>query len=150
MDPTFTMLARVAAATGQRLTIEATQEIRRESLATVAAETLEGDRAEMPWTQLRGLIDWLRLHPDVASDAIADPPLRTAPSLDNLLAAIANKVADDQGSQRPSWTSDVPIPDTPWQAPGTPRMRARERATAPRQFIERNIHLAEANLWRSK
>jgi transcriptional regulator with XRE-family HTH domain len=150
MDPTFTMLARVAAAAGQRLTIEAKQTICRKSLAAIAAETLGGDPEDTPWTRIRGLIDWIRLHPDVSSDAIADPPLRTTPQLDNLLAAIANKVADDQNSQRPSWTADVPIPAEPWHAPGTPRMRASERAKAPRQFIERNIHLAEANFWRSK
>lgn len=148
MDPTVTMLARIATAAGYRLTIDTRHALPKESIATIARRAFNSDASDVPWTELRGLLDWLYLHPDRAADAITDPPTRTNPSLDNLLAAIADKIADDHDNPRPRWTSDVPTPDTAWHAPGTPRMRALEAAHAPRQLAERNIFIAETNLWR--
>lgn len=150
MDPTVTMLARITSATGHRLNVRANQTLRRESLAAIAQLVLNADEPEIPFTRLRGLIDWLNLNPHAAIDAIADPPPRTGnENLDNLLAAIANKIADENFSPRPAWTSDVPIPPTPWRSPGTPRMQAVEAAKAPRQFTERRIFLAASNFWRA-
>jgi transcriptional regulator with XRE-family HTH domain len=149
MDPTITMLARIAAAGGHRLTFDSTRPLPRESIATIARNMLDVDPSDVPWTQLRALLDWLRLNPDKAIDIIADPPPRTNPNLDNLLAAIANKVADDHHHRRPSWTADVPIPAITWHAPGTPRMCAKEKASAPEQFLERGIFLSATNLWRT-
>ncbi len=148
MDPTVTMFARITTATGHRLSIRANQTLRKESLAAIAQLVLN-DGPEIPFTRLRGLIDWLDLNPQSAIDAIADPPPRTGnENLDNLLAAIANKIADDSPSARPAWTSDVPIPPAPWRSPGTPRMQSLEAAKAPLQFIERRIFLAGSNFWR--
>lgn len=149
MDPTVTMLARITTATGHRLNIRANQTLRRESLAAIAQHMLSTDEPEVPFTRLRGLIDWLNLNPTSAIDAIADPPPRTGnENLDNLLAAIANKIADDNFLPRPTWTRDVPIPPAPWRSPGTPRMQALEAAKAPDHFTARRIFLAANNFWR--
>jgi transcriptional regulator with XRE-family HTH domain len=149
MDPTVTMLARITAATGHRLDIRASQPLRRDSLAAIAQLVLSGDEPAIPFTHIRGLIDWLGLNPSIASEAISDPPPRTNnENLDNLLAAVANKIADEGFLPRPSWTSDVPIPVVPWRSPGTPRMQSLEATKAPRQLIERRIFLAATNFWR--
>jgi transcriptional regulator with XRE-family HTH domain len=149
MDPTITMLARITAAMGHRLIIRADQTLRKESLAGIAQRASTPSDADTPFTLLRGLIDWLRLHPELTTDAVSDPPQRTdSANLNNLLAAIANKLADDQAIQRPAWTADVPVPMASWYSPGTPRMAAVEAAHAPRQFVERRIFFAVNNFWR--
>ena len=149
MDPTVTMLARITSATGHRLNIRADQTLRKASLAAIAQLVLGVDAPDIPFTRLRGLIDSLDANPNSAMDAIVDPPPRTGnEDLDNLLAAIANKIAEENLRTRPTWTSDVPIPPAPWRSPGTPRMQALEAAKAPRQFTERRIFLAANNFWR--
>ena len=149
MDPTITMLSRITTATGHRLDIRAKQPLRKESLAAIAQHVLNTGEPDIPFTRLRGLIDWLELHANAVTEAITDPPPRTGNEhLDSLLAAIANKIADENLPTRPAWTNNVPIPATPWHPPGTPRMQALEAAKAPQQFTERQIFIAADNLWR--
>ncbi|MCX6540982.1 MAG: helix-turn-helix transcriptional regulator, partial [Actinobacteria bacterium] len=151
MDPTVTMLARITAAAGRRLNLSATESPHRHSLAAIAVGATAEGKSEVPWTQLRGLLDWVHLHVEYSDIAIGDPPTRTHnEQLDNLLAAVAEKIADDRGMSRPAWTHDVPRLSDSWVAPGTPRMQAREAAHAPAQFLDRNILIAEENLWRHR
>lgn len=147
MDPTVTMLARIAAAAGCRLSIEVSVPDDGPRLATAAV--LAGGMDAVDWTRLRGILDWLRLHPDEADQAISDPPRRTDdPAVDNLLAAIAEKIADDAECARPRWAARVPPLSKPWSPPGTPRMQSVEAASAPTQFKMRNLLIAVDNLWR--
>lgn len=149
MDPTVTMLARIASAAGHRLLIEVTQPGGAPRLAEVAERTKDIDAID--WTHLRGIVDWLRLHPGDVPAAIIDAPPRTGDArVDNLVAAVAEKVADDSGHDRPRWARSVPVLATPWSPPGTPRMQAAEAASAPRQFASRNLLLGAQNLWRAK
>ena len=107
MDPTVTMLARITSATGHRLNIRADQTLRKASLAAIAQLVLGVDEPDIPFTRLRGLIDSLDANPNSAMDAIVDPPPRTGnEDLDNLLAAIANKIAEENLRTRPTWTSE--------------------------------------------
>lgn len=147
MDPTVTMLARIAAAAGRRLAIDVPAPVDGPRLADVAERA---DHIEtVDWTRLRGIVDWLHEHPDHVDRVVNDPPARSPdPALDNLLAGIAEKAADDAGRRRPLWTSAVPPLAAPWHPPGTPRMQAAEAATAPPQLAARNLHLGAANLWR--
>jgi transcriptional regulator with XRE-family HTH domain len=147
MDPTVTMLARITSAAGCRLDIQARRPGTGPRLATVSGP--DDDIDTVDWTQLRGLVDWLDWHADDIDDAIADAPRRTGdPRLDNLLAATAEKVADDAGRPRPRWARAVPPLPRPWTPPGTPRMQATETATAPAQFTARNLRIGAGNLWR--
>ena len=149
MDPTITMLARIAAATGHRLTVGSDDYAGERSLAAIAARSPGRPDASIPWTRLRALLDWLRAHPERSLEAIVDPPTRTgSPQLDNLLAGIAEKVADDAGARRPTWTQAVQPLDRRWHSPGTPRMRSAEAATAPSQFVRRKVLVGAGNLWR--
>ena len=54
MDPTITMLARIATATGHRLDIRTKQRLRKESLAAIAQLVLNANEPEIPFTHLRG------------------------------------------------------------------------------------------------
>ncbi len=149
MDPTVTMLARLASAAGRTLTISAESPNDATTLRSVASASTNIDSVD--WTVLRGLIDRIELRDVSAAEGIADPPARTGdPALDNLVAAIAEKIADDHHLRRPAWTHNVPPLPRPWRPTGTPRMRAREAAAAPRQFAERNVLLGASNLWRNR
>src|SRR5688500_7932339 len=124
MDPTVTMLARIASATGCQLELRARPARRGPQPRLAGAAEGAGHIDDVDWTLLRALVDWLARHPDDTDGAIADPPPRTGdPRLDNLLAATAEKIADDAGRPRPRWTAAVPPLSQPWQPPGTPRMQ---------------------------
>jgi len=152
VDPTLTMLERVVAATGRQLTLETETIPQRRSLAALA-DACSPSRAgpKINWTRLRAFLDWVHAHPDDVELAIATPPPRSGlAQLDSLLAAIAEKLADDAGVDRPRWCAAVqPLP-TPWSARGTPRMIQAARRRAPRQFKKRNIWLSEHDLWRDR
>ncbi|MFZ1589452.1 MAG: hypothetical protein WAT55_13500, partial [Candidatus Microthrix parvicella] len=103
------------------------------------------------WTRLRAVLDYLYLHPTLTQAAIADKPEPSGSELlDNLLAGIAEKISDDAGLPRPSWTKDVPALTAPWISPGTPRMQAVDRSETPPQLAVRGITLAANNLWRDR
>ncbi len=146
-DPTLTMLARIVGATHRRLVV-ATGSLPTPSLAElVASGRVNSDGAD--WTSLRAFVDWTsRLGPD-GIEAIIDPPARTGNDrIDNLVAAIAEKISDDAGVARPRWTAEVTPLGEPWRAETTTRRAALEEAEAPAQFRARCILLAEGNLWR--
>lgn len=145
-DATVSMLERLVAAAGQRLEVTAGGWRMTPSIAELSDASEGGERID--WIRLRGFVDWMRLHPELLESMIASPPPRTSQRLDNLLAAIAEKSADDVGKPRPKWCSAIAPLDDPWRAHGTPRMTARAAREAPLQFAKRNIWLAEDNLWR--
>lgn len=78
-------------------------------------------------------------------EAIYLPP---APSghvvVDALMAAIAEKLADDSGLPRPSWTAAVPPLDDPYEPP------ARRRGVVPEQFERRGLLIDGESLFRAK
>ncbi|GAA1627240.1 hypothetical protein GCM10009744_13770 [Kribbella alba] len=152
-DPTLTMLARLIAAAGRHLSVSATAQ--QADSTRPAIEVL--NQAYMPdpqgrkvnWARLRGFLDQIAAHRELAAEAIETPPPRSGDAaFDALLAGIAEKVADDAGIPRPRWTKTVPPSPTPWVAPGTPTRVARARANAPAQLAARNIWLAARDLWR--
>lgn len=151
MDPTVGMLRRLLLATGHDLDVSLRPATRPPQLADLHdawRSSSSGDRPD--WTRLRAFVDHLALHPEAVSDAIRRPPPRSGSAvMDSLLAAIADKLADDHDTARPPWTSargrcllDV------WESPGTPSMRARARQSTPSQFRERGILISANTLWR--
>lgn len=107
--------------------------------------------AEPPWTRLRALADQLRARPELTAVAIAAEPGPSGSELvDNLLAATAEKLADDAGLRRPPWTRRVEPLSTPWAAAATPRKRAEHVARTPPQFAARNITLPASAIWRER
>ena len=148
-DATITMLERLLAASGRRLVMRSTN-ARRVALASLSnawSPSPTGD--EMDWTQLRATVDYLVEHTNELGTGIADPPPRSGSArLDNLLAAVAEKLADDAGLTRPRWCAMVPVLTQPWRSSGTPRMVASAQRSAPEQLRRRGILLSGGELWR--
>lgn len=150
-DPTVGMLDRLLAAAGRTLVVDAADppKVSLARLADAWHPSSDGD--EPDWTRFRALADHLHLHPEDARDAIAiAPPPTGSERIDNLLAAVAEKLADDHRLAGPRWTDAVAPLREPWESSGTPRMRARETREAPRKFLERGIRLAADNIWRRR
>ncbi len=152
MDPTVGMLARLIAAAGLELELRSLHTYRGNFGALADALEVDPDGTTHPdWTRLRAVLDYLYLHPTLTQAAIADKPEPSGSELlDNLLAGIAEKLSDDAGLPRPSWTKDVPALTAPWISPGTPRMQAVDRSETPPQLAVRGITLAANNLWRDR
>ena len=150
VDPSFTMLQRMISAAGRQVSLGLEPIPKRESLAALAdAWSASPAGPKINWTRLRAFLDWLRSHPQAVEAAISTPPPRSGNlQLDALLAAIAEKVADDAGLTRPRWCAAIPALSSPWRPPGTPRMIEEARRKAPPQFKARNIWLAARDLWR--
>ncbi len=68
----------------------------------------------------------------------------------NLLAAIAEKLADEARIQRPGWTKKVAALESPWEAPATPRRRALNAENTPAHFAARRITMPERAIWRER
>jgi len=97
----------------------------------------------LAWTRWRAWLDGLAQHPTRIPEAIYITP---APSgnaiIDTLLAAIAEKLADDAGLPRPSWTSVVPAADPAYEPP------ARRRGQICEQFSQRGLLIDDESLFR--
>jgi transcriptional regulator with XRE-family HTH domain len=154
MDPTFGMIGRLlAAATGERLALAPDGGSHLPELAGLAdawhTDATGQDRPD--WTRLRTFLDHLALHPEQRSFAIRRmPPPSGSAFQDNLLAAIAEKTADDGDRTRPAWTAKIPALDHWWATVGTPRMRATAEATTPPQLSARHISMTGDSLWRTR
>lgn len=149
VDPTVNTLEKILDAAGFDLRIEAIRHDthRRPRLADLADKwTLRDGRVRVDWTSWRALLDELALHPERTPDAIyLEPPPAGTPMIDALLAAVAEKLADDAGMSRPHWTTQVP----PLEAPYHP-LRARhvgDPDVAP-QLVARGLMIDTRSLWR--
>jgi transcriptional regulator with XRE-family HTH domain len=147
-DPTIEMLHRLVAAGGCDLRLEAAP-IARGSIAALTDIWPAGARSnEIDWTRLRAFLDRLDRHPSRLAEAIDTPPARNHPQVDNLLAGVAEKVADDGGCLRPRWTATVDPLQAPWYPISTPAMRKQITAHTPPQLSARRMFVAEGDLWR--
>lgn len=151
MDPTVGMLARLLESAGleMQLTTHAPSTPRLASLVTAWKSSSRGDAID--WTRLRAFLDHLALSPQDTAGAIRNAP---APSgselLDNLLAGIAETLADERHLPRPAWTSRIPVMQEPWSTPGTQRIQEAARSTTPPALAARGLTLARTSLWRER
>ena len=113
---------------------------------------VHADGSDRPdWTRLRAFLDYLWLQPERTRAAIADKPDPSgSPVMDNLLAAMAEKLSDDAELPRPSWTAEIPGLSRPWCTPATPRMHAAAQSATPPQLAARGFVLASNSLWRDR
>lgn len=149
-DPTVGMLARLVDAAGSDLVVEARPRDDRLTIAELAtAFDDESGRLKIDWTRLRAFVDRVQQDPESVTDAIADPPTRTHPPLNAILAALAEELADEYGIERPRWTRAFGPLDEPWAPPSTPRMRASFEESTPEAFRRRNIILSRSALFRT-
>ena len=146
MDPTVGMLERLVAAAGCVLDLDA-----RDGSPSIAWLALRSDARDLDWMAARGLADWATQHPAaVATMVAAPPPVTGSPVVDNLIAAIAETIADDAGTPAPSWCRRIPPLAKQWEAPGTPAMRRRWRQSTLPRFAARNVWSPSNAIWRER
>jgi transcriptional regulator with XRE-family HTH domain len=103
------------------------------------------------WVKLRGLADHLRRHPALVARAILpEPPRSQSELIDVLLAAIAEKLADDHGITRPRWTRSRPPLAQSWSVPTRSSRRESDSLSIPPQFLERGLLIPESAIWRER
>jgi transcriptional regulator with XRE-family HTH domain len=147
VDPTVGTLARILDAAGYDLELNANRrsEHTPPRLGHLAAAwSHHRGRIRPDWNRWRALIDTLAIEPDRIPEAIyVPPPPAGHPVIDNLLAAVAERLADSAGLRRPSWTAAIPPLAQPWQPPSRS-----DREEVPDQFTARGLIIDAASLWR--
>lgn len=150
VDPTVQTLKRILEAAGFDLQISAVRrDTRRHSMLSdvAGAWTHRGGRLRLDWTRWRAFLDELARHPDHTPDAIyVAPPPTGERIVDALLAAVAEKLADDAGLPRPDWTEAVPALEEPYSPPVA---RAVAGRTVPTQLSARGLMIDITSLWRN-
>ena len=151
LDPTFSTVEKLFSAMGETLQLRRRRAKPVPRLADLTdAWSVDATGRDQPdWTRLRAFADYLFRHPSAAKTSILAAPVPSgSPLLDNVLAGIAEKIADDNGLHRPAWTKRVPALQQPWEGVGTSRMRAAARAATPAQFVARNVFIPAGTIWR--
>lgn len=150
VDPTLQTIERILDAAGYELQVGVVRcgRAKRPHLKALAdAWTLRGGRLRVDWTRWRTLLDHLALHPDLTPEAIYAPPPPTGNRVvDALLAAVAEKLADDANLPRPSWTATAPLLEEPFQPP----VRGNVEADVPPQLAARGLMIDTGSLWRDR
>ncbi len=149
IDPTVQTLEKILDAAGFELRLEAVRRgsPRRAHLADLADAWTAGEgRFRLDWTRWRAFLDQLALHPELTPEAIyLTPPPSGEPIIDALLAAVAEKLADDAGLPRPAWTEQAPALDAPYQPPVARRAGTQD---IPEQLAKRGLMIGANSLWR--
>ena len=151
VDPTVDTLARIVDAAGFELHVTALLRGSRRPtrLGDLADAWIRRDgRLRLDWTRWRVVLDELALHSDRIPEAIyVAPPPAGERIVDALLAAVAEKLADDAGLPRPSWTEGVPPLSEPYRPPVARVVSERE---IPAQLAARGLMIDTASLWRDR
>jgi len=142
LDPGYTTMLHVLEAAGVTS--------RTESLPALSdlESVIDENPVRTEWHRIRGLLDEMGRHPRAAAVVIARGPARSEGFPANLLAGIAEKIADDANIERPSWTRSIRPLVEPWDPPAPARARKRARNESPAQLRARNIYIAASDLWR--
>lgn len=112
-----------------------------------AAWSERSGRLRIDWPRWRAFLDHLALHPERAPEAIYIPPTPSgSPIVDALLAGVAEKIADDAGLPRPSWTTAVRGLEEPYLPP----VRTGVPAEVPTQLAARGLMIDTESLWRDR
>ena len=151
VDPSIGTLDRILTAAGfdLSLVVRRSTDAHRPSLAPlVDAWTTHRGLIELHWPKWRALLDDLALHPEFVAEVIYLPPWPAGePVIDALLAAIAEKLADDAGLPRPSWTADAPVLTEPYAPPVARNIKGR---IVPSQLAARLLMIDTESLWRDR
>lgn len=151
VDPSVQTLERIFEAAGFDLHIAALRHgtPHRPRLSALSdAWARANGRLRLDWPRWRALLDELARHPELTPEAIYEaPPPAGEPIVDTLLAAIAEKLADDAQLPRPAWTVSVPALHEPYEPPIARVMTERE---IPSQFRERGVSIDAQSLWRDR
>ena len=148
IDPTVGTLRRLLKAAGCDLRLEAVPfgdgTLRLGDLSTAWSE--RDGRVRVDWPSWRAFLDELTRRPEFVPEAIYSPPLLSGqPIIDSLLAAVAEKLADDAHLPRPTWTRRVPPLSEPFRPPTSRQLPDR---AIPTQLAQRELMIDAGSLWR--
>lgn len=149
VSPTVETLESLVHACGRELELKVAHA--GPSLASLrdAWTSTRGGDFRPDFTRFRSFLDSLALDPDRRWPSIVEAP---APSgsevMDNLLAGIAETVAETAGHRPPRWTKEIEPLSTPWSMPSTPNKMAARGAQTPRCLAERGLVVDASSLWR--
>lgn len=146
VDPRLDTARRLATSVG--LAFDVVDDIPITRLADPAIA--EGRDGEPDWTALRALADAVDRRPELVGLAIGAAPTTVSPLIDNIRAAMAERLAASAGIGRPRWTTGVPALSEPWYAPGTPARRERFVAETLSEFAARGVFLPLSSIWRER
>ena len=149
VDPSVDTLKRILAAAGFDLEIIAVRSgtPRLPRLGDLAkAWSHHRGRLRLDRVRWRAVLDELARHPDLVPDAIYLPPPPAGERIiDALLAAVAEKPADDAGLPRPAWIEQAPSLDEPYRPPIARNVAGR---AVPTQLASRELMIDSTSLWR--
>lgn len=148
IEPTVDVLERILGACGYALELRAVRKGSppRPHLDDLveAWEPQSTGGPRLAWTRWRAWLDALARHPDWVPEAIYQSPSPSGHGvIDALLAAVAEKLADDSGLPRPSWTAAVPAVEPPYEPP------ARRRGEIEERFERRGLMIDTNSLFRA-
>lgn len=149
-EPTVPVLARLVAAMGYRLELEATRDLACYRLADLALDIAAVDQ-EDEQQRLRLVFEFLRGaaddgHPLVLLVA-ADPPLTGDARFDALLAAIAEDLCVREGATPPTWVYGPDrFLDVAWWVSSLPSARADALVHAPASYRRRGVMIGRHDL----
>lgn len=150
VDPSVGTLDRILDAAGfdMSIIVRHKRDVRPSLTGLVDAWTTHRGRIELHWPKWRALLDELSLHPELVPEAIYLPPWPSGEQvIDALLAAIAEKLADDAGLPRPSWTEHAPVLAEAY----TPAVaRTVTGRVIPPQLAARSLMIDTESLWRDR
>jgi transcriptional regulator with XRE-family HTH domain len=150
VDPTIETIERILDAAGYDLQFRVVRHGCNPGphLGNLAdAWTTREGRLRLDWTRWRTLLDQLALHPDLTPEAIYVPPPPAGNRVvDALMAAVAEKLADDANLRRPSWTATAPSLDEPFRPP----VRRNVDMDVPSQLAARGLMIDMGSLWRDR
>jgi transcriptional regulator with XRE-family HTH domain len=150
VDPSVRTLERILAAAGFALELSAIHRgsPRPPRLSDLADAWSRNGRLRLVWPRWRAFLDELVLHPERIPEAIYVAP---SPSgelvVDTLFAAVAEKLADDAGLPRPTWTDQVPPLADPYEPPTA---RTVTGHLVPTQLAARGLMIDTTSLWRDR
>jgi hypothetical protein len=119
------------------------------SVALARIADVRASDGRVPYTALRGIVDWTAQHPRLAARAITDQPGPTGdPGIDSLLAGIAETIADDHGLDRPDWAAHVGA--APFDVTGAVDPESQRWSEVPAPLAIRRIGLPRDTFWRQR
>lgn len=151
-QPRWSTVEKIFAVLGCSLTQISTKREQPRLSDLTDAWTEDASHTHHPdWVRLRAFADELRLRPYLTAQAILpEPPKSRSPLIDTLLAAMAEKLADDANIARPRWTRHRPPLKQTWLMSTRPSKIIEAEATAPLQFRKRGLIIPESAIWRDR
>lgn len=175
-NPTLATLSDIAAVLGMTVTVAPASTTRASEsydefyghqpapVGEAAAALYEGRWLDLRWLAaqsdasgtlspqaLATFMDYLPTAPGDRQALLATaPPPTGSQKTDNLLAGVAETIADETGFPVPDWCAGVAPLAEPVPVEGTPRMIARQRGTALPRLLARGVTMPRASLFRDR